>query len=139
MALTAAAAATTILANATKALNAARERAQVSKDAKLKEIINTLYDEMLALREAVLRVTEENENLRSAKRAIEPELRRAGAVSHYYQGDEGPFCQPCFLRIGKLVMLNEREDWNDGIRRFCPVCREYFYEKPMDFGSVSYE
>ena len=47
------------------------------------------------------------------------------------------FCQACFDgKTGKLVALSPPEDWNRGVRRQCPVCKDYFYEKKMDFSSV---
>jgi hypothetical protein len=150
MTLTSANAAIQILASAMKALNAAREHSRASKDTDLKADINTLYDELLALKEAVIRVTDENLELRNAfaqqqARQAEapppkPELRQAGAVNHYYVGATGPYCQPCYDGKGKLTALSPPQDWNDGIRRRCSLCKEFFYEKPMDegtaFGSV---
>ncbi len=138
MSLTAAAAATQILANAMKALNAARERAQASKDTDLKAIINTLYDEMAGLKEALQRVTDENSELhrriaQQAGKLPEPEIRQVGAVNYYFVGEKGPYCQPCYDLKRKLMTLTPPQDWNGGTRRRCEVCKEYFYEKPMDF------
>jgi hypothetical protein len=139
MALTAAAAATQILTAATKTLNSARERAQASKDAELKALINTLYDEMASLREAVLRVTGESDELQrrlaqQAERPPEPEIRQVGEVNFYFVGEKGPYCQPCYDGKGKLVMLSPAHDWNGGVRRQCVLCKGNFYERPMDFG-----
>ncbi len=138
MALTAAVAATQILANAMKALNAARERAQASKDTDLKAIINTLYDEMAGLKEALQRVTDENSELhrriaQQAGKLPEPEIRQVGAVNYYFVGEKGPYCQACYDSKGKLVALSPPEDWNRGVRRHCVVCKGFFYETPMDF------
>ncbi len=147
MTLTSANAAIQILASAMKALNAAREHSKASKDTDLKADINTLYDELLALKEAVIRVTDENAELRrtlaeeQARQAEapppKPELRQVGAVNYYYVADKGPYCQPCYDGKGKSVALSPPEDWNNGVRRECPLCKEYFYEKKMEFRSIS--
>jgi hypothetical protein len=147
MPLTSANAAIQILASAMRALNAAREHSKASKDTDLKADINTLYDELLALKEAVIRVTDENAELKrdlaeqrarqSEAPALKPELRQVGSVNYYYIGDKGPYCQPCYDDKGKSVALSPPEDWNNGIRRECPVCKEYFYEKKMEFHSIS--
>jgi len=146
MTLTSANAAIQILASAMKALNAAREHSRASKDTDLKADINTLYDELLALKEAVIRVTDENSELRGAfaeQQARQagtpppkPELKQVGAVNYYYIGDKGPYCQPCCDGNGKLVVLSPPEDWNNGVRRQCPVCKEYFYEKRMNLHDI---
>jgi hypothetical protein len=138
MALTEANAATQILAKAFGGLGSLREQAKSSKDANLKENISKLYDDLLALKEVVIRVTDENAELKRAiARPAEvqpkpaPERRQVGAVYYYFQGEEGPFCQPCYIMRAKLVALDAAFGWSGGIRRQCPVCKEFFYEKPM--------
>jgi predicted RNase H-like nuclease (RuvC/YqgF family) len=59
-----AAAASQILSNTMNALKIVRERAQMSKDNDLKEHISALYDSLLSLKEAVMRLTQENDELR---------------------------------------------------------------------------
>jgi hypothetical protein len=139
MPLTSAAAATQIISNAMTALNAARERAKGSQDTDLKKHISELYDELLALKAVVIRLTDENHQLQRTivqqsrpgeKR--EPELRQVGSANFYFDGDKGPCCQPCYDSEGKLTVLTQPEDLNGGIRRQCVLCNEYFYEKPMD-------
>jgi hypothetical protein len=143
MPLTSAAAATQIISNAMTALNAARERARGSQDTDLKVHISTLYDELLALKEVVIRLTEENGQLQrtiaeqsrpSVKR--EPELRQVGSANFYFDGDKGPYCQPCYDGKEKLVALTPPQDWSGGVRRRCVLCKEYFYERPMSDGSA---
>ena len=65
MSFTAVATATTILSNAMKALDSLREQAKSSKDVSLKENINKFFDSMLDLKAAVLRVAEENAELKA--------------------------------------------------------------------------
>jgi len=137
--VTVAAAAAQILSNALTALNAVRERAKTSKDTDLKDHISTLYDSVLSLKEVLMRMTEENSELRSRitelKRPAqkqEPELRQVGSANYYFVGDKGPCCQPCYDGKGKITVLTQPEDWNGGVRRQCTLCGEYFYEKPMD-------
>src|SRR5438477_8501576 len=60
MSITAAAAASQIISEALKALNAVRERAKTSNDSAIKEQISTLYDGLLSLKEVVIRLSEEN-------------------------------------------------------------------------------
>jgi hypothetical protein len=71
MPLTNVAAATQILANALKALDSLREQSKGSKDSTLKENISRLYDNLLDLKAAVLRVQEENIELKSKIRELE--------------------------------------------------------------------
>ena len=148
MSLTTVAAATQILANALKALDSLREQSKSSKDNALKENISKLYDSLLDLKAAVLRVEEENSELRRAiaQRAggvgkqPDPEIKQVGAVNYYFVGEKGPYCQPCYDDRRKLIALTPAQDWNNGVRRKCEVCGKYFYEKPMDlapaFGTV---
>jgi len=121
------------------ALNAARERAKGSRDADLKKHISSLYDELLALKEAVLRLTDENgqlqrtiaEQSRPAEKR-EPELRQVGSANFYFDGNKGPCCQPCYDSKGTLTVLTQPEDWGGDVRRQCVLCGEYFYEKPQE-------
>jgi hypothetical protein len=138
MSLTAVAAATGILTNAMKALDSLREQAKGSKDIGLKENISQLYNELLDLKAAHIRIQEENDELRraiaqTAERQSEPKLRQQGDVHYYYQGEDGPFCQPCFLAKGKLVRLPAAADFSGGVRRQCPLCNKSFWEQPVVF------
>jgi hypothetical protein len=137
--ITSANAAVQILSKAMSALNGARERAQTSKDTDLKSHIATLYDDLLAVKEAVIRLTEENTQLRmeADARRTAPELRKVGVAWFYFQGEKGPYCQPCYdCNNGRLAMLTEPEDWNGGVRRKCLSCQGYFYEKPAQQAGV---
>jgi hypothetical protein len=138
MSLTTAAAATQILANAMKAIDSLKEQAKGSKDTTLKENISKLYDELLNLKAAVIRVEEENSALIRAVTRPEPhpEIKQVGAVNYYYEGDKGPYCPPCYDDKKKLVALTPTQEWNNGIRRKCLVCQQFFYEKPMILQSV---
>ncbi len=141
--VTVAAAAAQILSNTLTALNAVRERAKTSKDTNLKDHISTLYDNVLSLKEVVMRLTEENGELRRRITELErppqkqePELRQVGSANYYYEGDKGPCCQPCYDGKGKLTVLTPPERWSGGVRRQCTLCGEYFYEKPMDLSPI---
>jgi hypothetical protein len=57
MELTTVGAALEIVNKAWKALEAVRERAQTSKDAVLKDNISNLYDDVLALKAIIVRLT----------------------------------------------------------------------------------
>src|SRR5260370_41589935 len=101
-------AAAQILSNTLSALNALRERSKTSKDTDLKDHISTLYDNVLSLKEMVMRLTEENSELRRRITELErppqkqePELRQVGSANYYYEGDKGPCCQPCYDGKGK--------------------------------------
>jgi hypothetical protein len=140
MSFTAVAAATTILANAMKALDSLREQAKGSKDTSLKENISKLFDSMLDLKAAVMRVEEENSELRqkiaqrdAAPEKTEPELRQVGDVNYYFVGAKGPFCQPCYdvdPAKGRLVALMPRQKYAGGTGRKCEVCGKVFFEEP---------
>jgi len=133
MPLTAVAAATTILANAMKGLDSLREQAKGSKDAALKENISNLYDNLLDLKAAVIRVEEENSGLRhtiaqQAERPPEPEPRQVGNVNYYFVGDKGPYCQPCYDVNHRLALLAPQVEYAGGRGRKCEACKTVFFE-----------
>lgn len=141
--LTVTAAAMQILNNALGALKAAQERAKGSKDLELKGAISTLYDELLSLKEALMRVTDENNDLQHkieemiAAQKKKPELRQVGIANFYFVGDKGPYCQACYDgELEKLVALSPPENWNGGVRRYCPIHQDYVYEKEMEVGGM---
>lgn len=131
------AAASQILSTALNALKLVRERAQTSKDNDLKAHISALYDSLLSLKEALILVTQENDELKRMIAKLEhppdkPELRQVGASNFYYVGGNGPFCQPCYDGKGKLTALTPPEPWSGGVRRECVLCHEFFWEKPPE-------
>jgi len=122
-----------LLKSTTEALNALRERAQRSKDIDIKDQINTLYDSVLGLKEVVLRLLDENKALHNRldqqqHAPAKPKIRQVGDTNFYFlDGDEKPYCQPCYDGKAKtLVALLPPEDWSGGIRRKCPVCNAFF-------------
>jgi hypothetical protein len=122
-----------LLAKASRALDAVRERAQTSTDLSLKENISRLYDDFLALKSIIVRITDENAGLErkladADKPLARPELRQVGKTNHYYLGDEGPFCQPCYSDKGKLNPLTPQQRFGSGIGRKCHVCQGLFIE-----------
>jgi hypothetical protein len=122
-----------LITKASKALEAVRERAKTSKDVALKENISNLYDEFLDLKAMVLRLTEENFELRrviaeQAEKPPKPEIRQVGEANYYYVGDQGPYCQPCYDDKGKLVNLMPQQHYGGGIGRECRVCQNLFIE-----------
>ncbi len=127
-----------LLLSARKALNDAREHAATSKDTQMRLLINTAYDQMAELKEAVARVVSENEKLTEriaelrGQREVAPEPRQVGPSVYYYVGEKGPYCQVCFDVKGKLVLLPHPHDWNGGLRRTCAVCGKHFYDKAQD-------
>jgi len=132
-----AAAAVRILNDALGIVKAARERAQSSRDPDLKDLTLTLYDHVLSLKEAVMLVTDENNELRRKIAELEhpaakPELRQVGVANFYFVGDVGPYCQACYDGSERLTRLSPPESWNGGIRRKCVICKQYFYEKRDD-------
>lgn len=52
-----------LLVKTTQALNALREHAQRSKDIDIKDQIDTMYDNVLQLKEVILRLLDENREL----------------------------------------------------------------------------
>jgi hypothetical protein len=99
-----------VLSNTLAVLKTVREQAKVSKDADLKSRISDLYDSVLSLKEAVMLVTDENNQLRAKIAELErppskPEIRQVGLTNYYFVGEKGPFCQPCFDVNGKLIPL----------------------------------
>lgn len=131
-----------LIGKVSKVLNSVRERAKRSKDAALNENISGLYDDFLDLKAMVLRLTEENAELRGklAAQAVEPqkpEIRQVGETNYYYVGEQGPYCQPCYDGNGKLVRLMPPEQHSGGTCRKCRVCRQVFYEETKPVRPVS--
>lgn len=144
MALTAIAAASQILASALKSLESLREQAKNSKDAGVKENISKLYDSFLDLKSSLLRVEEENGDLRRKVAELEtaekPEIRQVGETHYYYVGEKGPYCQPCFNVQNKLIPLMPlKHERGSGSYRRCEVCKTNFWERPgQDDSTASY-
>jgi hypothetical protein len=138
MTLTTAAAATSLLNNALGLLRTAREQSKTSEDTNLKDTVNSLFDAVLDLKEAVLRVTEENSELRAEleQKKEEPTLKQVGNANYYYVGEKGPYCQPCYDDKHKLIALTPAESWSGGIRRECRVCHQTFQETPYKLAPV---
>ena len=133
MDLSAVSAALEVLSKASKALDSLREQAKGSKDAMLKENISRLYDDFLDLKAAIIRVTEENSELKrrlseQSEKPATPEIRTVGTANYYYRGDAGPFCQPCYDLKGKLINLAPRQEYAGGMGRKCEVCNKVFFE-----------
>jgi RNase P subunit RPR2 len=129
--MTTAVAASQIISEALKALNAVREHAKTSKDSDLKEHISTLYDNLLSVKEAVLRLTEENTDL---KRQIEEKqsVRRDSSSGLIYKGnDPAPLCPKCYQTENKSVHLDPayRSQGTGWVSRFCRACGETYYER----------
>jgi hypothetical protein len=127
MALTTAAAALDILNGTWTAIQNMRERVKSSKDNELKESYGNLLDDFNALRVVVLKLTEENTELRRAQEE-KPEIRHVGDVNYYYVGEKGPYCQPCYDGKGKLVPLTAQQRFSGGMGRNCQVCHKVFLE-----------
>jgi hypothetical protein len=90
-----------LLSNTLAILKTVREQSKVSKDTELKGHISELYDSVLSLKEAVMLVNDENNQLRLKITQLEhpaekPEIRQVGLTNHYFVGEKGPFCQPCY-------------------------------------------
>lgn len=122
-----------LLGNASRGLESVRERAKTSNDAALKESISKLYDDFLDLKAIIVRLTEENAELREqvsqgAEKPRKPEIRQFGDVNYYFVGEEGPYCQPCFDRDNKLVPLTPKQHFAAGNGRKCLLCEKVFLE-----------
>jgi hypothetical protein len=120
-----------LLGKASKALDSVRERAKTSNDAALKKNISKLYDDFLDLKAIILRLTEENAELRRAQveKPQKPEVRQVGETNYYFVGDQGPYCQPCYDRNNKLVPLSPQKQSASGTSRQCRVCYATFWEE----------
>jgi len=134
MELTTVTAALEILSKASKALDSIREQSKSSKDAALKENISKLYDEFLDLKALVLRLTEDNAELRAkldrmADKPPQPKIKQEGLTNYYYVEDEGPFCQPCYDGSRKFSHLSPRQFFGDSFGRKCAVCNKVFIEQ----------
>ena len=130
----------TLATKTTEALTALRERAQRSKDVDIKEQINTLFDNILQLKDVVSRLLDENRELldenRGLRRQLEeqqhpgerPKIKQVGEANYYFIGEEGPFCQPCYVEKGKLVNLSPQKRTEFEVYRWCSVCKQNFSE-----------
>lgn len=126
-----------ILSKTTDALNALRERTQRSKDIDIKDQINTLYDNVLSLKEVMSRLLDENKSLHNRLEQQQnppekPKIRQVGQINYYFVGAEGPYCQPCYDGEAQtlVALLPSKRDTLGGLHRDCPVCRRPFYETP---------
>jgi hypothetical protein len=129
-------AAVDLLNIARKAVKNLSERGQASKDSAIKKSIGDLQDTFNSLREAISRLTEENAELRRAQIEPKPSIRQVGETNYYFVGEEGPYCQPCYHRISKLVPLSPREQNTSGSSRQCPVCYATFWEQRQSAGPI---
>jgi hypothetical protein len=127
-----------LIKTAGEQLNKLRERAQATKDLEIKEHVGNLYDTMNAIKEAFSRLVDENKQLKreleqqQLARVAVPKIKQVGETNYYFQGDDGPFCQPCYDGAAKtLVALSPQHcsDWDHAVTRECPVCRRTFYEQ----------
>lgn len=97
----------------------------------MKQILD-LQTEIFELQTENLKLRDELADLRRRQDQRE-RLQMRGPLNYYYQeGDEVPFCPKCWENEAKLIHLSAPEPWNRGIRRECRVCKETFWEKPMD-------
>jgi hypothetical protein len=133
MSLTATAAAVKILADTLSISKTAREQAKQSKDTELKGLISDLYDSVLSLKEALMLVSDENNELRRRIADLErpsagPELRQVGSTNYYFQDGKGPYCQPCYDVKEKLIPLAPQAQYAGGLGRKCEVCNKVFFE-----------
>jgi hypothetical protein len=128
-----------LLKSTTEALSALRERSQRSKDIDIKDQINTLYDNVLQLKEVVSRLLDENKDLRRQLEQqqhppAKPKIKQVGHTNYYFKDDEGPFCQPCYdvnPKAERLVALSpQKRNEHGGAYRDCSVCNKRFYESP---------
>ena len=119
-----------LMGKASKALDSVRERAKTASDTALKENISRLYDDFLDLKAIVLRLTEENADLRAAQneKPPTPQIKQHGETNYYFVDDQGPYCQVCFDRDRKLVFLSPRQSFAGGEGRKCTVCGKMFFE-----------
>jgi hypothetical protein len=129
-----------LLNKARKGLEAVRERAQMSRDAALKSSVGTLYDDFNSLKSIIVRLTEENANLRQtisagvAEKSAKPEIRQVGRTNYYYVGAEGPYCQPCYDVNKRLINLTPQQSYAAGTGRKCQVCNNLFIEEKAKLG-----
>jgi len=130
MELTTVGAALEILGKVSKGLDSLRERAKTAKDAALKESISNFWNEFLDLKAIIVRLTEENAELRQklVKDVQHPDIRQVGDTNYYFVGDKGPYCQPCYDLQGKLMTLTPRQRYAGGTGRKCEVCQGLFIE-----------
>lgn len=131
-----------VLERVWKRLESARERAQTVNDADLKKSISDLYDEFLAVKSAIIRLTDENAELRRAATVEQqrPAIRQVGQAMYYFVGGEGPFCQPCYDNGQKLVNLTaKRKMGSSGFGRQCLVCHHSYIEDPAPLRPIQVE
>ena len=121
-----------MLGIASKGLDSVRERAKTASDVALKENISKLYNDFLDLKGIILRLTEENADLRQqlADKPAKLEIRQVGDTNYYYLGEEGPYCQPCYDVKDKLIPLTPKQEFAGGMGRQCRVCNNTFFEVP---------
>lgn len=108
------AAALGIVEKVSKGLNWVRERAKTSKDSDLKDSISALYDDFLDLKAVVVRLTEENAELR---RKLEARPQRA----------PGQTCPRCGLPSVRVASNMPHPDFPNDITIRTLKCEECGY------------
>jgi len=59
-----------------------------------------------------------------------PQPRTVGETNYYFRaGDDRPYCQICYDRTGKLVLLPPARELSNGVGRTCLVCTRQFIEQ----------
>jgi len=124
-----------LLNSTVQSVKTAVELAKSSKDSDLKQTISEIFDGILDLKSKVMNLEEDNLQLRAAL-AEKKSVNRSDEFGYYFKENEtSPLCPKCYEGDGKFIYLPNSESWNGGIRRDCRICRQIYWEKPMNLNS----
>lgn len=56
------------------------------------------------------------------------------AIYYIRESENIPYCPACYGTKGHEVPLSASQNWEGGIRRQCPACKNFFWEKPISRG-----
>jgi hypothetical protein len=101
-------------------------------DLELMKRIVDLQSEVFDLQQDNLRLQRELLDLQRSTEAENAMTMRPPFSYYYRDNDEVPLCPTCWEHSKKQIHLPGAEPWNGGIRRDCRVCKQTYWEKPME-------
>lgn len=97
----------------------------------MKQIVD-LQTQVFELQQDNLRLQKELSDFKKSNEEESSMVSRPPLNYYYRGGDPVPFCPTCWEHSKKQIHLPEPEPWSGGVRRDCRVCKQTYWEKPMD-------
>jgi hypothetical protein len=103
----------------------------------MKQIVD-LRNEVFELQQENLRLQREVSEVMRLNEIANSLVLRPPLNYYYRDGDPIPYCPTCWEKDNKPIHLPNPEPWNGGIRRDCRVCKQTYWEEPMDDSPVRF-